>query len=146
MHNCPSVTILRAWWCLICSTEVFVNHASITACWCSTLINQWRLAERLPGSEEWPQRNLQRQSVHFNTPTSVKKGSRKGTISTLSTFQAMLPFGEEKSRWQVFTKPRWCDIGCAALELTPLNSVSMKTTRKAPLWSGHFERGNAGEV
>ena len=54
MRNCPSITIVRAWWYLdiIRSAEAPVNRVSINVWWWSTLINQRRLVGRLPGSEE----------------------------------------------------------------------------------------------
>lgn len=54
MRNCPSITIVRAWWYLdiIRSAEAPVNRVSINVWWWSTLINQRRLVGRLPRSEE----------------------------------------------------------------------------------------------
>lgn len=74
MRTCPSITIVRAWWYLgiTCSVETPANRVSINVWWWSTLINQWRLVERLPSSKEYPA-SWKASGFTSMPPTSVVK-------------------------------------------------------------------------
>lgn len=88
--NCPSITIARAWWYLgiIRSADVPANRASINVWWWSTLINQWRLVGRLPGSKEYPGRYLERQVVALQCPRlPSKKKAGKGQSALYLPFR-----------------------------------------------------------
>lgn len=143
-RNCPSITIVRARWYLDItrSAEAPANRVSVNVWWWSTLINQRRLAGRLPGCKEQPGRHLERRVVSLQCLWFPSERKREKDNQHFISFSDWLPL---RGRKQVPGVQKATAIWMRLAPADPVELLLYENLRKVSFTIAVFrQRGHEG--